>query len=156
PGGSRPARHVAPSPGRPGRKAAPAVRRAKRSRIAAAAILVVGVLVIGLATGFGSELSAEPPPPSVLLAWPPDRDAAAGALTTAPADTVATGLRSAVAQLDAPQLILSMKSVVQRGSTAEASFMATVDLAQQGRVWTYQGHFGLRRVGGNWKVVWAP
>ena len=156
PGGSRPARHVAPSPGRPGRKATPAARRAKRSRIAAAAILVVGVLVIGLATGFGSELSAEPTAQSFLLAWQQHQYAAAGALTTAPADTVATGLRSAVAQLDAPQLILSMKSVVQHGSTAEASFMATVDLAQQGRVWTYQGHFGLRRVGGNWKVVWAP
>jgi hypothetical protein len=147
---------VAPSPGRPGRKATPSARRAKRSRIAAAAILVVGVLVIGLATGFGSELSAEPTAQSFLLAWQQHQYAAAGALTTAPADTVATGLRSAVAQLDAPQLILSMKSVVQHGSTAKASFMATVDLAQQGRVWTYQGHFGLRRVGGNWKVVWAP
>ena len=49
-----------------------------------------------------------------------------------------------------------MKSVVQHGGTAEASFTATVDLAQQGRVWTYQGHFGLRRVGDDWKVVWAP
>ena len=156
PGGSRPARHVAPSSGRPGRKAAPAARRAKRSRIAAAAIVVVGVLVIGLATGFGSELSAEPTAQSFLLAWQQQQYAAAGALTTAPADTVAAGLRSAVAQLGAPQLLLSMKSVVQHGGTAKASFTATVDLAQQGRVWTYQGHFGLRRVGDNWKVVWAP
>jgi len=155
-GGSRPARHVAPSPGRPGRKAAPAARRAKRSRIAAAAIVVVGVLVIGLATGFGSELSAEPTAQSFLLAWQQQQYAAAGALTTAPADTVAAGMRSAVAQLDAPQIFLSMKSVVQHGGTAKASFAATVDLAQQGRVWTYQGHFGLRRVGGDWKVVWAP
>ena len=156
PGGSRPARHVAPSSGRPGRKAAPAARRAKRSRIAAAAIVVVGVLVIGLATGFGSELSAEPTAQSFLLAWQQQQYAAAGALTTAPAGTVAAGLRSAVAQLGAPQLLLSMKSVVQHGGTAKASFTATVDLAQQGRVWTYQGHFGLRRVGDNWKVVWAP
>jgi len=155
-GGSRPARHVAPSPGRPGRKAAPAARRAKRSRIAAAAIVVVGVLVIGLATGFGSELSAEPTAQSFLLAWQQQQYAAAGALTTAPADTVAAEMRSAVAQLDAPQIFLSMKSVVQHGGTAKASFAATVDLAQQGRVWTYQGHFGLRRVGGDWKVVWAP
>ena len=147
---------MAPSSGRPGRKAAPAARRAKRARIAAAAIVVVGVLVIGLATGFGSELSAEPTAQSFLLAWQQQQYAAAGALTTAPADTVAAGLRSAVAQLDAPQLLLSMKSVVQHGGTAKASFTATVDLAQQGRVWTYQGHFGLRRVGGNWKVVWAP
>jgi len=147
---------VAPSSGRPGRKAAPAARRAKRSRIAAAAIVVVGVLVIGLATGFGSELSAEPTAQSFLLAWQQQQYAAAGALTTAPAGSVAVGLRSAVAQLGAPQLLLSMKSVVQHGGTAKASFTATVDLAQQGRVWTYQGHFGLRRVGDNWKVVWAP
>jgi cell division protein FtsI/penicillin-binding protein 2 len=156
PGGSRPARHVAPSLGRPGRKASPAARRAKRTRIAGAAIVAIGVLVIGLATGFGSELSAEPTVQSFLFAWQQQRYAAAGALTTAPADTVAARLRGAAAQLDAPQLYLSMKSVVQHGSTADASFMATVDLAQQGRVWTYQGHFGLRRVGGAWKVVWAP
>ena len=59
-------------------------------------------------------------------------------------------------QLDATQLFLSLKSVVQHGGTADASFTATVDLAQQGRVWTYDGHFGLRRVNGAWKVVWAP
>ena len=156
PGGSRPARHVAPSSGRPGRKASPAARRAKRTRVAAAAIVAIGVLVIGLATGFGSELSAEPTVQSFLFAWQQQRYAAAGALTTAPADTVAAGLRGAAAQLDAPQLYLSMKSVVQHGSTANASFTATVDLAQQGRVWTYQGHLSLRRVGGAWKVVWAP
>ena len=118
--------------------------------------MAIGVLVIGLATGFGSELSAEPTAQSFLLAWQQQQYAAAGALTTAPADTVAVGLRGAVAQLDASQLFLSMKSVVQHGSTAGASFTATVDLAQQGRVWTYQGHLDLRRVGGNWKVVWAP
>ena len=154
--GSRAARHVAPSTGRPGRKASATARRAKRSRIAAAAIVAVGVLVIGLATGFGSELSAEPTAQSFLLAWQQQQYDAAGALTTAPAATVAAELRGAVAQLDTAQLFLSMKSVVRHGGTAEASFTATVDLAQQGRVWTYQGHFGLRRVGGNWKVVWAP
>ena len=156
PGGSRPARHVAPSPGRPGRKAPPAARRAKRSRIAAVAIVAIGILVIGLATGFGSELSAEPTAQSFLYSWQEQQYDAAGALTTAPAATVAAELRGAVAQLDTAQLFLSMKSVTQHGSTADASFTATVDLAQQGRVWTYQGHFGLRRVGNDWKVVWAP
>jgi cell division protein FtsI/penicillin-binding protein 2 len=156
PSGSRPARHVAPSSGRPGRKSSPAARRAKRSRIAAAAIVAVGVLVIGLATGFGSETSAEPTAQSFLLAWQQQQYAAAGALTTVPAGTVAAGLRGAVAQLDASQMLLAMKSVVQHGGTAEASFTATVNLSQQGRVWNYQGHFGLRRVGDGWKVVWAP
>jgi cell division protein FtsI/penicillin-binding protein 2 len=77
-------------------------------------------------------------------------------MTTAEPGTVTTDLRSAFTQLDATQLILSMKSLVQHGGTADASFTATVDLAQQGRVWTYDSHFGLRRVDGGWKVVWAP
>jgi cell division protein FtsI/penicillin-binding protein 2 len=145
-----------PGSGSPGRKSSPATRRTKRSRIAAVAIVAIGVLVIGLATGFGTEPSAEPTAQSFLLAWQEQQYAAAGALTTAPADTVAASLRGAVAELDATQMFLSMKSVVQHGSTAEASFTATVNLAQQGREWNYRGHFGMRRVGGDWKVVWAP
>ena len=118
--------------------------------------MAVGVLVIGLATGFGSELSAEPTAQAFLFDWQQQQYAAAGALTTAASDTVTTDLRGAFAQLDATQLFLTMKSVVQHGGTAEASFMATVDLAQQGRVWTYRGQFDLRRVDGNWKVEWTP
>lgn len=157
PGGGRPARHVAPGPAaRPGRKSSPAIRRAKRSRIAALVILAVGVLVIGLATGFGSELSAEPAVQAFLFDWQQQQYAAASALTTSAPDTVTADLRGAFAQLDAAQLFLSMKSVVQHGDTAEASFMATVDLAQQARVWTYRGQFGLRRIDGSWKVDWAP
>jgi cell division protein FtsI/penicillin-binding protein 2 len=159
--GSRPrgreARHVAPSPSRrPGRTSSPAVRRARRSRIAALAITAIGVLVIGLATGFGSELSAEPTAQAFLFAWQEQHYEAAGGLTTAPRDAVATELKGAIAELDATQLFLSMKSVVQHGGIADASFMAKVTLAQQGRVWTYQGHFRMRRVGDDWKVVWAP
>ncbi len=157
PGRGRSARHVAPSQAaRRGRKSSPAIRRAKRSRIAALAVVVVGVVVIGLAAGFGSELSAEPTAQAFLFDWQQQQYAAAGALTTVTPDTVTADLRGVFAQLDAAQLFLSIKSVVQHGDTAEASFMATVDLAQQGRVWTYQGRFGLRRVDGNWKVEWAP
>jgi cell division protein FtsI/penicillin-binding protein 2 len=157
PGGSRSARHVAPSPAaRPGRKSSPAIRRAKRSRLAALAIVAVGVMAIGLATGFGSELSAEPAVQAFLFDWQQQQYAAAGALTTAAPDAVAADLQGAFAQLDATQLFLTMKSVVQHGNTAEASFMATVDLAQQGRAWTYRGQFGLRRVGDAWKVDWTP
>jgi cell division protein FtsI/penicillin-binding protein 2 len=140
---------------RPNRKS-PAVRRARRSRYAALAIVTVGVLVIGLATGFGSELSAEPTAQAFLYDWQQQQYTAAAALTTAAPDSVATSLRGAFAQLDAAQLFLSMKSVVQHGGTARASFTATIDLAQQGRVWTYRGQFGLRRAGDGWKVVWAP
>jgi cell division protein FtsI/penicillin-binding protein 2 len=148
-----------PAPGRSakvGRRPSPAVRRARRSRIAAVAIVAIGVLVIGLATGFGAEPSAEPAAMSFLLAWQQQQYAAAGALTTAPPRTVAAFLAAAFAQVNAAQLILTMDSVVQKGATARASFTASVDLAQQGRLWTYHGQFGLRRVGGGWKVVWTP
>ena len=121
------------------------------------AIVIVGVLVIGLATGFGSEPSAEPAAQAFLFDWQQQQYTAASALTTAASDTVVTAdLRGAFAQLDATQLFLTMKSIVQHGSTAEASFMATVDLAQQSRVWTYRGQFDLRQVNGTWKVEWTP
>ncbi len=141
---------------RPGRKSTPAIRRAKRSRIAAVAIVAVGVLVIGLATGFGSEPSAEPTAQAFLFDWQQQQYAAASALTTGASGIVTADLRGAFAQLDATQLFLTMKSVVQHGRTAQASFIATVDLAQQGRVWTYRGQFGLRQVRGVWKVDWTP
>ena len=114
------------------------------------------MLVIGLATGFGSELSAEPTAQAFLLDWQQQHYAAAGALTTAPPGIAAADLKAAFAQLDATQLFLTMDSIAQHGDTAEASFTASVDLAEQGRVWTYHGRFGLSQVDGAWKVQWAP
>jgi hypothetical protein len=115
------------------------------------------VLVIGLATGFGSELSAEPTAEAFLLDWQQGHYDAAGALTSAPSGAAAADLREAFAQLDATQLFMTMDSVTQHGGgTAEASFTASVDLAEEGRVWTYHGQFGLSQVGGNWEVQWAP
>jgi cell division protein FtsI/penicillin-binding protein 2 len=140
---------------RPG-PSAPAGRQVKRARIAGLLVVTVGVLVIGLATGFGSEPSAEPAAQAFLLDWQLQHYTAAGALTTASPGAAAADLKDVFAQLDATQLFLSMNSVTQHGDTAEASFTASVDLAEQGRVWTYQGRFGLSQVGGTWKVQWAP
>jgi cell division protein FtsI/penicillin-binding protein 2 len=128
----------------------------KRSRLAAIVIVAIGVLVIGLATGFGSEPSAEPAVQAFLLNWQQQQYGAAGALTTAAPDTVAAELRGAFAQVDASQLFLSMNSVVQHGGTAQASFTASVSLAGAEHLWTYRGRFGLRRINGAWKVDWAP
>ncbi len=113
--------------------------------MAAFAIVGVSVLAIGLATGFGSELSAEPAAQAFLLDWEQQQYAAAGALTTAAPGTVTTALREAFAQVDATQLFLSMHSIVQHGGTAEASFTASVSLAGEEHQWTYQGQFRLRR-----------
>ena len=151
---SRPGRYGS---GRPsGRRSAPANRQSKRARIAGLLIITVGVLVIGLATGFGSELSAEPTVQAFLFAWQQQHYAAAGALTSAPPGTAAADLKDAFAQLDATQLFMTMNSVTQHGNTAEASFTATVDLAEEGRVWSYHGRFELSQADGAWKVRWAP
>ncbi|MBV9096283.1 MAG: hypothetical protein JO132_20820 [Streptosporangiaceae bacterium] len=125
-------------------------------RAAALAVVAVCTLAIGLATGFGSEPSAEPTANAFLLDWQQQQYRAAGGLTTARPGTASAVLRGAFAQLDASQLSLTMRSVVQHGNTAEASFLASVSLAQQGQVWTYQGRFGLVRERGGWKVAWAP
>jgi cell division protein FtsI/penicillin-binding protein 2 len=155
--GPRSARHVVPPvPAKTGGKSSPASRRARRSRIAAIAIVVVGVLVIGFAVGFGTDPSAEPTAQAFLLDWQQLDYAGAGALTTATPKTVAADLSAAFAQVDATQLFMSMDSIVQHGGTAVASFTASVDLAEQGRVWAYHGRFGLRQVDGAWKVEWAP
>jgi cell division protein FtsI/penicillin-binding protein 2 len=151
---SRSGRHGPSSGSR--RRSAPATRQAKRTRIAGLLIVTVGVLVIGLATGFDSEPSAEPVAQAFLLDWQLQHYAAAGALTSASPGTAAVDLKGAFAQLDATQLFLTMDSVTQHGDTAVASYTASVDLAEEGRVWTYQGRFGLSQSGGTWKVQWAP
>jgi cell division protein FtsI/penicillin-binding protein 2 len=152
----RPARHGSGEPPKPGRRSSPASRPPRRSRIVALAVVAIGVLVVGLATGFGSESSAEPTAQSFLIDWQLQHYAAAGALAAAPPGTVAAGLADAFAQVDATQLLLTMDSVTQHGGTAQATFTASVDLAGTGRVWTYQGRFALSRIGGDWKVDWAP
>ena len=131
-------------------------RQSKRARLAGLLIVAVGVLVIGLATGFGSELSAEPTVQAFLLAWQQQHYRAAGALTSAAPGIAAADLKNAFAQLDATQLFLTMDSITQHGGTAEASFSASVDLAEEGRVWVYHGRFGLSEAGGTWQVQWAP
>ena len=141
---------------KPDRQSSPANRRARRSRVAAIVILAIGVLVIGLATGFGTDPSAEPTAQAFLLDWQQQDYVGAGALTTAAPRTVAADLSTAFAQVDATQLFLAMDSIVQHGGTAVASFTVSIDLAEQGRVWAYHGKFGLRQVDGSWKVDWAP
>jgi len=153
---ARSARHGSAASSGSGRRSAPASRQVKRARIAGLFIVAVGILVIGLATGFGTELSAEPTAQAFLLAWQQQHYAAAGALTSASPGTAAADLKATFAQLDATQLFLTMDSITQHGGTAEASFTASVDLAEEGRVWTYHGSFGLIRTDGTWTVRWAP
>jgi cell division protein FtsI/penicillin-binding protein 2 len=119
-------------------------------------VLVVGVLTIGFATGFGSEPSAEPTVQAFLLDWQQGRYSAAAALTTGSPGQVVGQLASAYTDLNATNTFLAMNTVTQHGNTAVATFKATVDLAASGQQWTYIGKFSLAVRNGEWRVDWAP
>jgi cell division protein FtsI/penicillin-binding protein 2 len=124
--------------------------------VAALAIVVAGVLTIGLFVGFGAEPSAEPTVRAFLLDWQQQSYQAAAELTTGDATAVVASLKAELTDLDGTAMFLSMGRVTQQGQTAEAYFKATVDLAEGGHQWTYQGHFALQAVAGGWKVHWSP
>ena len=124
--------------------------------MAAAMVLVVGLLTIGFATGFGSEASAEPTVQAFLLDWQQGRYAQAAALTDGPRGQVSAQLAAAYSDLDASNTFFAMGPVTQHGSTAVASFKATVDLAEGEHQWSYTGRFTLTQKNGQWLVDWAP
>lgn len=119
-------------------------------------IVMVGVITIGLATGFGTQTSAEPTVKAFLLAWQQQRYQAAAALTTGDQASVVAALKTELTDLNGTAMFLSMGRITQHGQSAEASFQATVDLAEGGHQWNYQGHFTLQSGNGGWKIRWAP
>jgi cell division protein FtsI/penicillin-binding protein 2 len=119
-------------------------------------VIVIGAFSAGFADGFGSESSAEPTVQAFLLDWQQGKYAQAAALTNASAGPVTTELAAAYADLDATNAFFAMQSVKQHGTTAIATFKATVDLAQAGQQWSYTGRFGLTSASGHWVVDWAP
>jgi len=128
----------------------------RNQRVAAVFVLVVGALAVGFGTGFGSEASAEPTVQAFLLSWEEGHYAQAAGMTDGAADGVTTELAAAYTDLDATDTFFAIKSVTQHGSTATATFTATVDLAQPGLQWNYTGRFTLISTGGGWLVHWAP
>lgn len=134
----------------------PPPRRTRGERLAAALIVVVGFVTIGLASGFGAESSAEPTVKSFLLAWAQQQYSTAARLTSGARPAVAAQLQAAFTDLDATQMLLSMGPIVQHGRSAVASFTVTMNIAGGGHQWTYQGRLVLDEKGGNWVVEWHP
>ena len=124
--------------------------------MAAVMVLAVGLLTIGFATGFGSEASAEPTVQAFLLDWQQGRYAQAAALTNGDTGQVAAQLAAAYTDLDATNTFFAMGPISQHGTTAVATFEATVDLAQGEHEWPYAGRFSLTEKNGQWLVDWAP
>jgi cell division protein FtsI/penicillin-binding protein 2 len=153
PGGSPPsARTGSRHRKRPERKA----WLSRNQRLAAVFVLVVAALGVGFGTGFGSEASAEPTVQAFLLDWQQGKYAQAAGLTDGAVGGVTTDLAAAYTDLDATQALFAMQSVSQHGSTAVATFRATVGLSQPGLQWDYTGRFTLTATGGRWLVHWAP
>jgi cell division protein FtsI/penicillin-binding protein 2 len=123
--------------------------------IAAAGATVL--LLAGLALGWAApDPSAEPTVQAFLLAWENGDYTAAAALTTGAPAQVSAALSNAYRQLGAADISLGMAGIAQQGKTADAKFSASVNLGRGGAPWNYTGSFALRRVGSDWKVVWAP
>jgi cell division protein FtsI/penicillin-binding protein 2 len=127
-----------------------------RQRTAAVMVIVVGMLTVGFATGFGSEASAEPTVQAFLLDWEQGKYAQAAALTSGSAGRVAAQLAAAYVDIDATETFFAMRSVSQHGTKAVATFRATINLAPGGYQWSYTGQFGLSMKDGQWLVDWAP
>jgi cell division protein FtsI/penicillin-binding protein 2 len=142
---------------RPPERRPSAPRLPKNARLAVALVLAVGVLGLGfLDGGFGSQGSAEQTVQAFLLDWQGAHYAQAAALTDGSVPDVTAQLAASYTDLDATNEIFAMRSVRQHGSTAVATYTATVDLAQSGEQWSYLGHFGLTAHGGTWVVNWSP
>jgi cell division protein FtsI/penicillin-binding protein 2 len=127
-----------------------------KQRMAVVLVVVIGVFVIGFADGFGGEGSPTPTVASFLLDWQSGHYAEAAALTNGGTGQVRAQLAAAYTDLDATNSFLAMTGVTQHGSTAVATYKATVDLAQAGQQWSYTGQFGLTSKNGQWAVDWAP
>jgi cell division protein FtsI/penicillin-binding protein 2 len=128
----------------------------KKHRMVAVLVVVVGVLGVGFATGFGGQGSAEPTVQAFLFDWQQGKYAQAAALTNGPAGEVSTQLAVAYTDLDASNQFFSMDHIAQHGNTAIATYRATVDLAEAGQQWSYTGTFGLTLENGSWVIDWAP
>jgi hypothetical protein len=124
--------------------------------MAAALVLLAGLIGVGFTTDFATEASAEPVVQQFLIDWQQGHYTDAARLTNGNRADVSTQLNAAYRNLNATAIFMSMDSVARHGNTAEASFTATVDLAGGSHQWKYEGHFGLVFMGGRWLVNWTP
>jgi cell division protein FtsI/penicillin-binding protein 2 len=160
-GFSQPGAAGAPAAGsrrrKPGSRRKPSTRRgiSKRQRAVAVMVVMIGVLAIGFVTDFGAESSAESTVQAFLLDWQQGKYTQAAALTTGGTSQVAAQLSAAYHDLNATAAFISLGPIAQHGSTANAAFKATYDLAEGSDQWAYTGRFTLIARDGKWLVDWS-
>jgi cell division protein FtsI/penicillin-binding protein 2 len=141
-----------------------------RSNLSASAVrgragrmIAAGVCAVLVATGTSAcfaEPSAFPAVRDFLIAWQVRNYEAAAKHTTGDPAAVESALAQVHDQLDAASLKLNLgpdQGKIDRiGNEADARFSVKVDLGENGEPWEYMGQLHLRRINGDWKIVWSP
>jgi cell division protein FtsI/penicillin-binding protein 2 len=128
--------------------------RARARRVIAAG--VSALLVVTTASACFAEPSVLPTVRDFLIAWQVGNYRAAAKHTTGDPAVVESALAQIPRQLDAASLRLRMGQIRKQGNEANARFEVKVDLGENGEPWQYMGQMNLKRIDGDWKVVWSP
>jgi Penicillin binding protein transpeptidase domain/NTF2-like N-terminal transpeptidase domain len=126
--------------------------------IAVVAALAALVVAVGVGTFLLVHVTGSPQETATtfLTDWQAHQYAEMDAVTVnAPAGGVAAPLRASAAQLNLRSIHLKLGQVTQNGSSAQAKFTATTEIAG-GQVWTYQGQLPLVISSRAWFVSWSP
>ncbi|MGH3388040.1 MAG: penicillin-binding transpeptidase domain-containing protein [Actinomadura sp.] len=138
-------------------RCAAAVRGRARQVIAAAAC---AALVASGTSACFAEPSAFPTVRDFLIAWQVRNFEAAAKHTTGDPAAVEAALAQIHDQLDAASLKLNLGpdqgKIDRAGNEADARFSVKVDLGENGQPWEYMGQMHLRRMNGDWKIIWNP
>ncbi|MBC6456817.1 penicillin-binding transpeptidase domain-containing protein [Actinomadura sp. HBU206391] len=131
--------------------------RGTRSRVRR--VIAAGVSALLVATGTSAcfaEPSVLPTVRDFLIAWQVGNYQAAAKHTTGNPAVVESALAQIRGQLDAASLRLRMGQIRKQGNEANARFEVKVDLGENGEPWQYLGRMNLRRIDGDWKIIWSP
>jgi cell division protein FtsI/penicillin-binding protein 2 len=132
--------------------------RGRARRVTAAG--ACAVLVASGTSACFAEPSAFPAVRDFLVAWQVGNYQAAAGHTTGDPAVVESALAQIRDQLDAVSLKLNLGpakgGIVRHGNEADARFSVKVDLGENGEPWDYMGQMHLRRINGEWKIVWSP
>ena len=129
----------------------------RKARLGLTFVLGAGVLGAGFTVGgFNGAGSPETAVSTFLLDWQYAHYAQAARLTDGQNAQVVAQLSAAYTDLDASDEVFSMNSIATHGSTAVATYTATVNLAEDGQQWSYTGKFHLTARHGSWYIDWAP
>ncbi|MCW2905030.1 MAG: domain protein transpeptidase [Streptosporangiaceae bacterium] len=122
-------------------------------------VIAAGAVAMLVASGTSAcfaEPSVLPTVRDFLIAWQVGAYHAAAKRTTGDPAVVEAALAQLRGQLDAASLRLRMGQIRKQGDQATARFEVKVDLGENGEPWQYLGQMNLRRVNGDWKIVWSP